>query len=144
MTLSKLHQPNDLNALDIRAFANAGAWMEVKHPISNENLVNEAGQPWRVLLAGKDSFTYRSASSEAIQRRVAEAVRVTPEILERERVSVLHQCVLNWENFVKDGADFPCTPANAEHMVENYPWFGEQIENFILSREQYFLANTKP
>lgn len=140
MTSSKLLH-NDLAALDIKAFADRGCWLVIRHPMSGEPLVDEKGNQWRMLLAGKDSFVYRRSTSEAVQRRFKDT-DPTPESYEIEQIRVLSACVLDFENFVQGGDSLPFTPDNAFMLVERFPWLREQIEAFILKRENYFLDST--
>lgn len=140
MTSSKLHL-NDLDALDIKAFADKGCWVVILHPVTGEPLVDEKGNQWRMLLSGKDSFVYRRATSEAVQRRFKETDS-SPESYEIEQIRVLSACVLDFENFVQGGNSLPFRSDNAFMLVERFPWLREQIETFILKRENYFLDNT--
>lgn len=138
-SLKLLH--NDLSALDIRAFADSGVWQVINHPITGQPLVNDKGQEWRMLLAGKDSAVYRKAQSEAVQRRFAGGNKLTPEIMEDEAIQLLSACVLGFEYFVTDGKELPFNAENAFMLVERFPWLRDQIEAVILDRERYFLDN---
>ena len=140
MTSSKLHL-NDLASLDIVSFANQGAWLTLTHPQTGLPLVDTDGNEWQMLLAGKDSGLYRRASSEAIQKRLAEGIKLTPEYVENEQIQVLIICVLDWKNFVYEGKPFPFNADNVKQIVAQFPWIREQMDAFISSRESYFLAN---
>ena len=140
MTSSKLHL-NDLARLDIVSFANQGAWLTLTHPQTGLPLVDTDGNEWKMLLAGRDSGLYRRASSEALQKRLAEGTKITPEYLEILQIEVLIVCVLDWKNFVYEGKPFPFNADNVKQIVAQFPWIREQMETFILSRERYFLAN---
>lgn len=141
MTSSKLHL-NDLASLDIKSFADKGCWLVINHPVTNQPLVNDKDQEWRMLLAGKDSAVYRKATSDAIQRRFEQGNKLSPEALEVEQINVLSASVLNFENFVENGKELPYSQENAFMLVERFPWIREQIETLILNRNEYFLSNT--
>lgn len=146
MTLSKSPLSSDLNDLDIKSFANHGIEVEVVHPVTGIPLKGLDGEPWIIKLIGKDSDKYRKLNSDIIQRRFtnqSDRQKITPEDIEEERHLVLSGCILDWKNFVKDSQVFHFSKENAEYMVRQFPWFAEQIESVIISRERYFLANTR-
>lgn len=147
---------DDLISLDLNAAANAGAWMEVVHPVSAMPI------GLRIKLVGTDSDRFR-AIIEQQQRERLDAVRAQqpmpadPTVAQREReLQTLAACTVAWEGYdakadhpvthgagdphlLMAGEKLPCTP-EAARRVYGHPgmrWLRDQAENFVGTRANF-------
>jgi len=147
---------DDLISLDLNAAANAGAWMEVVHPVTARPI------GLRIKLVGTDSDRFRAAIDQQ-QRERLEAVRAQqpmaadPAAQQREReLQTLAACTVAWEGYdakvqpavqagagdphlLMGGERLPCTP-EAVRKVYSHPgmrWLRDQAENFVGTRANF-------
>lgn len=129
----------DLAQLDTIAEADKGAAMALLHPVTRQPLVDAAGQPIAITLAGMDSQAFRAAQRAATNKRLAQRGRakLTAEELDAEQLDTLARCTLSWSGIVLDGAALPCTTANARQLYERLPWVREQADEYIADRANF-------
>lgn len=133
----------DLSTLDTTAVSDAGAEMEVQHPVTGAVLTDEAGNAVRVHLAGQDSDRYRKADRRITNKRLAtqasgRRVQLTSESLEADQLERLVACTISWSGVgLGDQPSLPCTPETARQVYKALPWLREQAELFTSDRANF-------
>lgn len=122
----------DLATLDTAALAEKGAELTLRHPGTKEPL------DVIITLAGRDSATYRREESRLADkyRRQKSAGR-GPEDFRQDSVDSMAACTLGWNNMTVDGEELPCIRENARKVYSRFPWILEQVQDFVLARENY-------
>jgi hypothetical protein len=136
--------PFDLASLNTTKACNAGAEVEIRHPVTNVPL----GMTVRVL--GRDSDTFKEHTRDTLNarlRREAMAAKRgkdadlrTVEIIEQENMDLLVACTVGWSNVAIDGKELPFEEANVRRVYKEYPWIYDQVNEAIGTLEN-FLKN---
>lgn len=119
----------DLASLDARAAADAGAELELVHPVSR------AGLGVFLTLEGADSGHWREAMLRAVEKRKDR--RPSPEEARAQGIDVLASCTIAWRNVHLDGCNLPCTRENARALYGRFEWIREQAEAFCYDRGNF-------
>lgn len=137
----------DLSSFDTTKTANEGAVMNVLHPQTQEQLLQEDGRPITITLAGIDSDIFRRAKYAA-SNRVMKVFRAgnedQAESIDNDNLSTLSVCTLAWDGIKIDGELLKCTPENAKKAYTRLPWLREQADEFMARRGNYLKASAKP
>src|SRR5512135_2211115 len=123
----------DLAKLDTRKACDEGAFLELKHP--------ETMRPMgiKIKLAGLDSERFNLARNEMAAKRAnasmtplnmkrmqqGRSIEVTASDLDdqqRDATKILAAITLEWEGFVWEGEELPCTKDNAFMVYDRLPW----------------------
>lgn len=133
----------DLAELDTVSLAEAGAVMQVRHPVTDAPLATADGHALTLTLAGRDSERYRRLERAATNRRLKSARRgtVTAEEIEAEALDMLVGCTLAWSGIVIDGQALDCTPENVRRAYTRLPWLREQADAFVADRGNFSKAS---
>ena len=126
----------DLGALDTRAGANAGFWLQLRHPGTNAPIAA------RLKLLGMDSQRYREKSNEMMRARQEElsrgaAQRLSPEEIERRNVELLVAVTVSWERLSLDGAPYEYADGKARELYARWPWIYEQANQAVVDRGNF-------
>lgn len=139
----------DLATLNTVAACNAGAEIELSHPVTGEKL----GIYINVL--GKDSEVFKSHVRLTINARLRKAATEKkrarePEVLtveenEREGIALLADCTVGWRTgevaeILFEGQALSCTTANAVRIYSALPWIREQVDTAIGDLENFLKA----
>ena len=135
---------------DIQANAETGAWMQVLHPVTNEELGAEEKKPCRIKLRGSDSMAYEEAVARTVSMRQAELKgmrankKITAEsILEsadktaKFQAMELARITLAWENLEWNGKPLKFTEENAVMVYREHKWLRDQAVAFFEDRTNY-------
>ena len=123
---------------DLAAKAEAGAVMEVKDPVSDEPLINDAGVPLTITLRGKDAPEVRKAAREYASQKLNKLAKAKKlEIREEDGIAELVAATVTWTGFTADGQEIPCTPQNARQLYTSELWIREQADAFMENREVF-------
>jgi hypothetical protein len=133
----------DLDDLDTTAWAEEGAWLDLKHPATN------APTGMRLHLKGKDSEAYETAVAAMIERSARTAILESSNSgrpADREKqadevCTVLAAITMAWEGIVWGGKALPFSRANAYKMYRKFKWIREQAETFLQRRASFFNAS---
>lgn len=122
----------DMSALDCVPQANAGAIMDVLHPVKGTKTGIQ------ITLAGMDSDRYRDFKRSRQNKKIREQGPgpLTVEDIEEVGLDALVELTLGWKMRV-DGADLPCTPANVKAVYKRFPWLKEQVDAFVAQRANF-------
>lgn len=122
----------DLASLDTTPRADAGAELELTHPVT--------GAPLGVTLtlAGVDSAAYRKAQAALTDKRLGRrSGKLTAAELQRDGIELLARCTLAWSGVVVDGAEVACTADAARELYTRFVWIREQADAFVSERANY-------
>lgn len=132
----------DLSTLDTAAGGEAGAVMELRHPVTKEVLTHEDGRPQTIRIAGYDSPRWRKANREQIDQRIENGRKKIVETQadsERYAIDLLVAATLGWDIFL-DGEVPAFTPAAAHKFYSRFIWVREQVDNFAANRANFIKA----
>jgi|TARA_R110000737_G_scaffold37690_2_gene57487 hypothetical protein len=129
----------DLSKLNLAVMAEAGTTMEVRHPVTDELLADDAnGKPMTITLLGADSPTFKRAVSDIAQASQGRK-KVSAAEIERNTVNALARATLGWsDNWTWDGKPFPYTDENCRKLYAERPWLRTQVDEFIADRSRFF------
>lgn len=137
-------------AFGSREAATKGAWLQLKHPVSDEPLGVEEKKPVRWLIAGRDSDQFAKYQMQQQTIRVQEAARARgnwvpdPAKGVEEAISLLAACVLDWENTgFEEQESVPFSFDAARKIIQKEPWIGEQIAGWMNERANFFGASPR-
>lgn len=109
----------DLSSHDTKTRADEGVTMTLINPRTRQPELNDDKTPV--------TFTFHGQQSDVFQERMAQiqSIRATRQLrlevttaqdIEREDISLIMCCTMDWTPFSLDGAIFPCTPANVDKL----------------------------
>ena len=55
----------------------------------------------------------------------------------RTALETIAACIIVWDGFTSDGAEFPLTKHNAAILLDSCPWIREQVEKAMTSHELF-------
>lgn len=119
----------DLNQLDVKAGADAGAVLELLHPVTGEVLKDDSGVPFSLTLIGMDSAQYRKKV-----KLLSASKRGKSRDSEKDGVDLLVSATTAC-NLVLDGEKVKLS-AMAD-IYERYPWIAEQAIAFMADRGNF-------
>lgn len=134
----------DLASLNTTEACNAGADVEIRHPVTNVPL----GMSIRVL--GKDSDTFKEHTRQSLNarfrregmahKRGKDTSPRTIEEIEQENIDLLVACTVGWKGVVLSGEELVFTAENVRKIYKGYPWIFDQVNEAIGALET-FLKN---
>ncbi|MBP1179969.1 hypothetical protein [Methylobacterium sp. PvR107] len=134
----------DLDDLDTIASADAGVKMELRHPGTDEVLLQADGvTPVTLTLLGQDSKAYKHAERRAADRRMARQaerggrVALTSAALEEDQLNRLVATTTDWSGIRWGGVDQPFNADNVRAMYKTWPWALEQAVAFQEKRANF-------
>ncbi len=134
--------PVDLSSLDSIEAANKGAPVELYSPITGKDL------NIRVFLVGRDSDTFKEASTEQNRRRIQKMSKggfrpgnAPIDDSDKEGIALLAACTTGWENMLLEGKQVPFSRKAAIDIYTRFPWIKEQIDNAVGDRALFMKAS---
>ena len=136
---------------DVRAAAEKGAWLQLLHPATDEELGVAEGRPCRIEILGADSSSYEEAVARSValkakeqaptaaKKRVVTAEKVL-ESAERNNEFVseeLAAITLGWEHIEWNGEPLEFNHENAVMLYMEHKWIREQTAAFFSDRTNY-------
>lgn len=126
----------DLALFDARPGAEEGRWLTLRDPESGKDL------PVRIRLKGADSQAWRDTHLEQRRRRLDEMeksgrARIDPAQADAEDIERLVAVTVQWEGIDRNGAEWPCTPANVRELYVGWPEFRAQVVAFLATRANF-------
>lgn len=134
----------DLKQLDTKTAATRGVPMPLRHPITNEPLVDEDG-PVSITLRGADSDLYRAGQQGLLESLVEGLTsdRGKPKAVARStRIELMADCTVGWSNIIVGGERVTFSRDNAVKLYTDYPWVLDQVQAFVNDRQNY-LGNSE-
>lgn len=134
----------DLKSLDMRAAAEAGATMTLRHPVTDEDLADGKGKPVTITVLGTDSREFRRKLDEINRNR--QRKRGNPSLAESERsaAELLAAVTRGWTGVEWDGKVLECTTENAEMLYRERSWVRQQVDEFVADVGNFSQTTAKP
>lgn len=140
----------DLKNMTVMTPAEAGADVELEHPVSGEPLVNEDGSPWKISVRGEDSQAVRAVVKKQHDRRIEKMRKnksggFDSDTVEAEQTERLVAATIGWSGLVMDGKPYDFSIPNARKLYGNpeYIWIVEQVEKAMGDRQRFFTNASK-
>jgi len=130
----------DLNDLKLEEKSEAGAFLHLRHPITNKPL-DHKGEPMGILLTGRDSAAYRETSRRLQNARIAKAVGDDSKDYvgtDDAACELLAACTIGFDNLQMGGKDLILEDSAAFELYSNFGWIREQVDLFVGSRANFF------
>ena len=122
----------DFTKLDFATKAEAGAVMQVKNPLTGEELGAT------VTVIGTDSKAFRNLAK---QRAIASMERTAEDLktydAEAANIEMIAKCILGWSGFSEGKTEIAFSFENAVMMLTKYDWLAKQIDQFIGDRTNF-------
>ena len=132
----------DLNELDVVKSADQGAEMEVRHPVTDDVLLDKDGNPVVMYVLGSDSSVLRNAMKERARKQLNARKSKLIDVDEAERVGseMLAICITGWRGLSENGVEIQFSKSAAIDLFMRYTWLRSQVDAFINERENFFKA----
>jgi hypothetical protein len=131
----------DLNSINLVADANAGAEIELHHPITGADL------GIKVSVVGRDSDRFKEIQTAQNRKRMSKiqkfGMRASGMVgadADTDGIELLAACTTGWTNMVMGGREVPFTVANAAEIYTLHPWIKEQVDVAIADRALFTKA----
>lgn len=128
----------DFSTIDLAANAERGADIHIEHPVTEEPLYTDAGEPITIRVLGQDSREFRAAVTALADK--ANKGKQSLERTESMAIDLLSRVVMRWHGIEWDGKPLECTPENVRMFLTKFPPIRRQIDEFIANRANF----TKP
>jgi hypothetical protein len=128
----------DFSTIDLAANAERGADVHIEHPVTEEPLFTEDGQPITIRVLGQDSREFRAAVTALADK--ASKGKQSVEKTEAAAIELLSRIVVKWQGIMWEGKALDCTPENVRMFLTKFPPIRRQIDNFVADRANF----TKP
>lgn len=128
----------DFSTIDLAANAERGADIHIEHPITEQPLFTDDGQPITIRVLGQDSREFRAAVAALADK--AGKGKQTLEKTEAMAIDLLSRVVMRWNGIMWEGKPLECTPENVRMFLTKFPPIRRQIDAFIADRANF----TKP
>lgn len=125
----------DLKSLDTVAASNAGAEIELRHPVTNAPI------GVFVSVVGKDSDTYRTfqrlkfneylRAEQQAKMRGRQPNQKSAEDYEDDMLSLLVACTRGWRGMVYEGEELAFTAENVRKVYQTQPWIRDQVNEAV-------------
>ena len=135
------------SGFDLQAAAEKGAWLQLLHPVSGEELGVDAGKPTRILIKGADSMSYEEAAARTVAMRskttnpkrkvTTKGLLDASNKLAKAQSEELAAVTMGWEGIEWDGEVFEFSQENAEKLYNEYRWIRDQVMEFFGDRTNY-------
>lgn len=125
-----------------------GMDMIVRHPISDQPLVDENGDPWTIRLESSYSDRYEKAMHAVQNRRLKKSgrggrIRLTAQDLEEGTLECLIAATLGWNGIALSGEKLDFTPKNVRWVYSEHQWLREQIIDFTEDQANFLPSVSK-
>jgi len=135
----------DLGTIDLEKRSDAGAELELEHPVTGDVLMQEGDDEKSIVinLAGIDSVAYRNKQRELQSKRIAKAARSRSRkgdfsVSDEDSCELLAACTMGWDGIVVDGEVVKFSVKAAYTLYMERPWIREQVDAFIGDRANFF------
>jgi hypothetical protein len=135
----------DLASLDTQAAAEAGAFVALDDPRTNEPLVDDDGKAYGIEIIGLDSPKLRAIARKITDRNITnirrgKRVDYDSEVAEGEKVELYAAATKSWYLPPLAGEVLECNERNARRLYADprFPWIVEKIDRDIADRQRFF------
>jgi hypothetical protein len=131
----------DLSSLDTSKTADEGSWCEIEHPSTGEST------GIRIKVLGMDSKVYISHTRKIQDRNLKKGFRgmknLKTEVLDNNKIELISECTIAWENVTFNGEVKPCTTENKHWLYKTYRWIFDQVDEYIGDRGNFLGESVK-
>ncbi len=127
----------DLNTIDLTKSADAGADLELEHPITGD------ATDIIITLAGTDSSIHRKKSKEIQAKRIAKMAKGKKadfSVSDDEACDLLAACTLGWVGIMEGSEEIDFSKEAAKELYLKHVWIREQVDAFIGDRANFFTS----
>src|SRR5574340_1043117 len=123
----------DLSSLDTSKAAEEGAKLQLRHPVDDTPLVDDAEKPITITVVGTDSPTVKHAMHAQADRRLNKQGRrnMTMQSIEDDSVNLLVAATIGWSGIIVEGKELPFSADHARAVYERFAWIREQVNVFV-------------
>lgn len=132
----------DLANLDLGSAAEEGAYLNLVHPISGEELEYQ-GEPIRIFLKGNDSDTFKKRLDFHMRKDGKRRGEKTIAEVEQQSCDLLAHVTTGWENVIWEDEPLEFSIENAKMLYKQRPWIRRQVDEFVAEAENFFSTNSK-
>lgn len=129
----------NLDELNLEPQANEGATLTLLHPITDEPLFNDNGEPMLIHLVGSESTIMNDEIKIRARKKVNKKSKSNniDEVIESS-TNILAVCTIGWQGICENGVDIVFSKENAISLYTRYPWVRQQVDAFICERANFF------
>lgn len=118
------------------------------HPQTGATLKGHEDKPVSVNLFGVSHEQVKSVERKITNQRLNSAMRkgkyrYTAEQQEEDEFELLCACINGWQNLIYGGKLFPFSKENARKLLKEFPWFYNQIKEFVYDEENFIKGSFK-
>lgn len=133
----------DLSKINIEQMAEAGADMELVHPVSDEAMLQDDKSPITIKLLGTDSKAYRNKNRDFQRKRIAKMTKsrsktIDYTVSDEDACELLAECTIGWSGIIVEGKPLEFSKEAAENLYFEFSWIREQVDVFIGDRANFF------
>lgn len=109
------------------------------HPVTGEELKDDAGNPLYIDLASADSDFFRKAQADITRKTQGKRnKKLTPEAIDDAVNEQLAAVTLGWSDNVEfKGQPLKFTRENACELYDNVRWIREQVADYVYERSNF-------
>jgi hypothetical protein len=129
----------DFAEIDLEGWADEGAEMQVQHPVTDEPLFDNDGNPVTIWVKGLESPEAKSIAKSA----AANMQNGNVKKLEKEGMDLLVKITAKWQGIGWEGKELDSTEKNKRFFYGKREWVGLQVLNFAKDRRNFFNEASK-
>lgn len=124
----------DFAEIDLESWAEEGAEMQVRHPVTDEPLFDDKGKAVTIWVKGLDSPEAKSIAKSA----AAAMQNGNQKKIEKDGMDLLAKITSRWSGIGWEGKNLECNPKNVRFFYEKREWVGLQVLEFARDRRNFF------
>ena len=133
---------------DLRTAAEKGAWMQLVHPVTGDELGVKENAPSKIMILGADSVNYEQAVARTVAFRSREQAPKKGSVTEKQildaadknaefQAEELAAITLDWTNIEWNGESLKFDHDNAVMLYREHKWVRDQVIDFFADRTNY-------
>ena len=127
----------DLSQFNSIGKANAGAFMHIKHPVTNVPMVEKDGTKVGITFLGSDSDRFKSIRHESANSDMEQDRKKTAQEIDEKSILYVAQLATGWSGIDKGGKPLEFSIEAVVELLTKEPWIKEQADAFIGRRANY-------
>lgn len=133
----------DLAKLDLEAAASSGISVNLRHPVTDEEL-EHGGKPITIVILGRDSNQW-NAEQKKINTRNSKKYKkgtIPIPVVEKSLKEILARCTIEVpnNNLIFEGKKVKCEFDALFQLYQDRPWITEQLAQAAADRSELFLG----
>lgn len=132
----------DFKNFDLTAAAEKGATLTLRHPTTDEDLLDAKGSPITITVLGNDSREFRRKMDELTRQRQRKKGNVSLVEGERLAAELLASVTKAWSGIDWEGKPLECNYENATMLYRERSWVRLQVDEFVADAGNFFKKPT--